>query len=53
LAAVSIRVIEIVQMFGISPFDFVLELINHNQMQKLLIAYQYLDLQDLKNVTDT
>ncbi len=48
-----LAVIEIAQMFGITPFDFVFELINHIQMQKLLIAYQCLDLQDQKNATDT
>jgi hypothetical protein len=44
-------VIEIAQMFKISPFEFVLELINNDKMQQLLNAYQHTHPNDEKIAT--
>lgn len=49
-----LAVIDIAQMFGIDPFEFILQLINHSKMQRLLIAFQQLDPKNeikTKNVT--
>jgi len=46
-----LTIIDIAEMFNISPFDFVLELINHQKMQELLKAYQYISSNNEKLIT--
>jgi len=43
-----LAIIEIAQIFNISPFEFVLELINHEKIQQLLKAYQQISSIDEK-----